>query len=72
MEEEGKKETKEVGKYKNKNLEIAVHEVGEDNTKYGEFVSTYFAWIPLSKQKEKAREMEEITKKTKSNNNSNK
>ena len=72
MGEEGKKETKEVGKYKNKNLEIAVHEVGEDNTKYGEFVSTYFAWIPLSKQKEKAREMEEMTKKTKSNNNSNK
>ena len=73
MEEEGKKETQEVGKYKNKNLEIAVHEVGEDNTKYGEFVSTYFAWIPLSKQKEKAREMEEMTKKTKSkNNNSNK
>ena len=73
MEEEGKKETQEVGKYKNKNLEIAVQEVGEDNTKYGEFVSTYFAWIPLSKQKEKAREMEEMTKKTKSkNNNSNK
>jgi len=61
--EETKKETKEVGKYKNDNLEIAVHEVGEDNTKYGEFVSTYFAWIPLSKQKERAREMEKMTKK---------
>lgn len=61
--EETKKETKKVGKYNNKNMEIAVHEVGEDNTKYGEFVSTYFAWIPLSKQKEKAREMEQMTKK---------
>lgn len=61
--EENKKETKEVGKYKNENMEIAVHEVGEDNTKYGEFVSTYFAWIPLSKQKERAREMEKMTKK---------
>ena len=61
--EENKKETKEVGEYKNKNLEIAMHEVGEDNTKYGEFISTYFAWIPLSKQKEKAKEMEKMTKK---------
>ena len=42
------------------------HEVGEDSTKYGEFISTYFAWIPLSKQKEKAKEMEEMTKKDKS------
>ena len=62
--EETKRETKEVGKYQNENMEIAVHEVGEDNTKYGEFVSTYFAWIPLSKQKERAREMEQMTKKT--------
>ena len=61
--EENKAKTPEVGNYKNKNLEIAVHEVGEDNTKYGEFISTYFAWIPLSKQKEKAREMEKMTKK---------
>lgn len=61
--EETEKDTKEVGKYNNKNMEIAVHEVGEDNTKYGEFVSTYFAWIPLSKQKEKAIEMEQMTKK---------
>ena len=61
--EETEKDTKEVGKYNNKNMEIAVHEDGEDNTKYGEFVSTYFAWIPLSKQKEKAIEMEQMTKK---------
>ena len=65
MEEENK-ETPEVGKYQNENMEIAVHEVGEDNTKYGEFVSTYFAWIPLSKQKERTIEMEEMTKKDKS------
>ena len=61
--EERKKNTPEVGNYQNENMEIAVHEVGEDNTKYGEFVSTYFAWIPLSKQKERAREIEEMTKK---------
>jgi len=62
MKEENK-ETLEVRKYQNKNMEIAIHEVGEDNTKYGEFISTYFAWIPLSKQKEKAREMEKMTQK---------
>lgn len=40
-------------------------EVGEDTTKYGEFISTYFAWIPLTKQKEKAEEMAKMTKTTK-------
>lgn len=37
-------------------------EVGEDATQYGEFVSSYFAWIPLPKQKEKAEEMAKMTK----------
>ena len=44
------------------------NEVGEDTTKYGEFISTYFAWIPLSKQKERAREMENMTKKDRQKN----
>lgn len=35
----------------------------EDKTKYGEFISSYFAWITLEKQKEEARKLEEITKK---------
>lgn len=61
-----KKEKIKIDQQESENLEIAEHEVGEDNTKYGEFVSTYFAWIPLSKQKEKAKEMEEMTKKDKS------
>ena len=38
-------------------------EVGEDSTKYGEFVSSYFAWISLPKQKEKAEELQNMTKK---------
>ena len=38
-------------------------EVGEDATQYGEFVSSYFAWVPLPKQKEKAKEMSDMTKK---------
>ena len=38
-------------------------EVGEDSTKYGEFISTYFAWIPLPEQKENAERLQNITKK---------
>ena len=38
------------------------YEVGEETTKYGEFISSYFAWIPLSEQKEKANRLQEITK----------
>ena len=40
-------------------------EVGEDATQYGEFVSTYFAWIPLPNQKEKAENMAQMTKRDK-------
>ena len=40
-------------------------EVGEDSTKYGEFISSYFAWISLPEQKEKAKRLQEITKKDK-------
>lgn len=34
----------------NKELEQK-YEVGEDSTKYGEFISSYFAWISLPNQK---------------------
>lgn len=47
-------------------------EVGEDGTKYGEFVSSYFAWISLPKQKENAKRLEEITKKDNKNQGKNK
>ena len=43
--------------------------VGEDATKYGEFVSTYFAWLPLQKQKERANELDNITKGQKKSKN---
>ena len=33
----------------------------EDVTKYGEFVSSYFAWLSLEKQKENAKRIEDIT-----------
>lgn len=33
----------------------------EDVTKYGEFVSSYFAWLTLENQKKKAKDMENMT-----------
>ena len=35
----------------------------EDTTEYGEFITSYFAWIPMSTQKEKANEIDKMTKK---------
>ncbi len=35
----------------------------EDTTKYGEFISSYFAWITLERQKEDVKRLEEITRK---------
>lgn len=35
----------------------------EDSTKYGEFVSSYFAWLTLEGQKERADELNKMTKK---------
>lgn len=35
----------------------------EDTTKYGEFVSSYFAWVTLEKQKQNAKDMDKMTKK---------
>ena len=34
----------------------------EDGTKYGEFVSSYFAWLTLERQKKNAKEMENMKK----------
>ena len=42
-------------------------EVGEDATQFGEFVSSYFAWVPLPDQKEKTEKMANMTKKEKNN-----
>lgn len=45
-----------------KNIRKTSEEVGEDATKYGEFISSYFAWVSLPDQKEKVEELENITK----------
>ena len=44
-----------------KNKKIENEEV-EDTTKYGEFISSYFAWLTPEKQKNKAKEMNNMTK----------
>ena len=36
-------------------------ELGEDTTKYGEFVCSLDHWLPIEKQKEKAEKLENIT-----------
>lgn len=50
---------------KKENIEDSMNEVGEDATQYGEFISTYFAWVSLPKQKETVEKLENITKKKK-------
>ncbi len=47
---------------KNNIQERKTDKEGEDSTKYGEFISSYFAWIPLPEQKEKVEKLENITK----------
>ena len=56
MKEDNKNEEKE------KQIEYGITEVGDDATKYGEFVSSYFAWVSPAEQKEKVKELQEITK----------
>ena len=48
---------------KEKQVEYGISEIGEDATKYGEFISTYFAWVSLPEQKEKTEKMQNMTKK---------
>jgi hypothetical protein len=50
-----------------KEQEYPRYEVGEDSTKYGEFISSYFAWIPLDKQRETAEKLEKVTEKNNKN-----
>ena len=40
---------------------------GEDTTKYGEFISSFHAWLPIEEQKNKVRDMEIMTEGNKDN-----
>ena len=57
-----KKSNEDFEKRVNSDLEEK-YEVGEDSTKYGEFISSYFAWISLPNQKERAEELDNMTKR---------
>ena len=56
----GKNINKEAQTSKMK-VEMGDLEDMEDVTKYGEFVSSYFAWISPERQKKRANEMENMT-----------
>lgn len=60
MNENYEKEIKKRNK-----IDKTKEEIGEieDTTKYGEFVSSYFAWLTLDRQKKTAKRLENITKK---------
>ena len=47
---------------KQQQIKHGFNEVGEDATKYGEFISSYFAWVSLPEQKKKVERLQDITK----------
>lgn len=48
---------------KNKNIQERItYESNEDGTQYGEFISSYFAWVSLPEQKNIVNKLENITK----------
>ncbi len=46
-----------------KSLDLGIDETIEDITRYGEFISSYFAWVGLDKQKEIVNRLENMTNK---------
>ena len=46
-----------------KDIQFYMEDV-EDVNVYGEFISSYFAWLPPEKQKQKAKELDKKTKKS--------
>lgn len=49
-------------KKENNDIRLGIGEEQEDVTKYGEFVSSYFAWLTLGRQKVRAEQLENMTK----------
>ena len=44
------------------NNNMYVNEHIEDTTKYGEFISSYFAWLTPERQRKRAKEINDMTK----------
>ena len=68
---EGKRNNKieyeNVNKYDNNKRNTSAENIDknenmEDVTKYGEFVSSYFAWLTPERQKKRAKEIDDMTK----------
>ena len=61
-----KKRYNENIKDKRKNDDININEYKtsgeEDVTRYGEFISSYFAWLTPDKQKKRTKEIDDMTK----------
>lgn len=55
------KEEREIEKGNEQDLREHI----EDTTKYGEFISTYFAWVSPIAQKKNVERLENITKENK-------
>ncbi len=53
--------SKKNRKHKEKILDVSSVGVGEDTTKYGEFISSFFEWNTLEKQKREAEKLENLT-----------
>lgn len=54
----------EIESNRRKNIEQTESiEEGDDATKYGEFISSYFAWLTPDKQRKRAEEIDKMTKK---------
>ena len=66
QEKESQSEIKEEIERREK-IDETKEEIGEieDTTKYGEFVSSYFAWLTLDRQKKTAKKLEKKKKKGK-------
>lgn len=47
------------------NTKLGMEELGEDGTKYGEFIPSYFTWVSLEDQKYIAGQLEDMTDKDK-------
>lgn len=48
---------------KNNNLNDKKFDKSKKNaTQYGEFISSYFGWLPIDRQKERADEIDKMTK----------
>lgn len=46
-------------------IDVAMAQMGEDATQYGEFIPSYFSWISLEEQKLVADKLEQATKEEK-------